>query len=73
MTRTRARLQTDTIYTDGYSAFLTPDCLGGYWGEGGNPVQHLKDEHGAETPVFNTSERHMKAISDDWDDEDDED
>lgn len=73
MNRTRACLQTNTIYTDGESAFLTQDGLGGTWGEGENPVQHLKDEYGAETPVLNTSDRHMNDISEDWDDEDGED
>lgn len=69
MARTRSHLQTMTIYTDGEAGFLTPDTLGGYWGQGDDPVQDLLDQYGEETKVIHTSERHMKAIERDWDDE----
>lgn len=66
MPRFRARLDTDTIYTDGESAFITPDTHGGYWGEGNDPLANLQDEHGDDTPVEEVSRKFMRAISNDY-------
>lgn len=67
MPRFRERLDTDTIYTDGERAFITPDTVGGYWGEGNDPLANLQDDHGDDTPVEEVSSKFMQAISDDHD------
>lgn len=67
MPRFRERLKTDTIYSDGESAFLTPDCFGGFWGQGDDPLASLQADYGDETPVEDVSQEFMTAIANDYD------
>lgn len=67
MPRFRERLESDTIYTDHDSAFITADGVGGTWGQGDDPVAHLKEEFGEETPTEEVSKAFMKAIYNDYD------
>ena len=66
MPRFRERLDTDTIYTDWESAFITPDAVGGYWGKGSNPLADLQEEYGEDTPVVEVSTEYMTAIDNDY-------
>lgn len=67
MPRFRERLKTDTIYTDDNTAFLTPDCFGGFWGQGEDPTADLLEQYGDETPVEDVSKAYMTAIANDYD------